>query len=78
MPYSNLKELPKPVRDNLPHHAQEIFLEAFNNAQREYVDPEKRRISDTAEEVAHKVAWHAVKQKYEKNDKGRWVERDDI
>ena len=40
--------------------------EAFDNAWQEYSDPSKRRGSESLEEVAHKVAWAAVKKQYEK------------
>jgi cation transport regulator len=68
MPYSELKELPKSVRSVLPEHAQEIYLAAFNNAWEEYSDSEDRQGESSREETAHKVAWSAVKQKYEKVD----------
>ena len=32
MPYDKLSELPDSVKGNLPKHAQEIFLAAFNSA----------------------------------------------
>ena len=66
MPYQSLSALPEPVRKNLPRHAQEIYLSAFNNAWDEYRDPGHRRGKASREEVAHKVAWAAVKQQYEK------------
>lgn len=59
-------ELPPGVKDKLPAHAQDIYREAFNNAWDEYKDASKRRGNESQEEVAHKVAWAAVKQKYEK------------
>jgi len=71
MPYSQLSELPEGVKDNLPKHAQEIYLAAFNNAWDEYSEPEDRSSDSSREETAHKVAWSAVKQKYEKQD-GDW------
>lgn len=75
MPYERISELPKSVRDNLPEHAQEIYLEAFNSAWQQYKDAEDRRDpQDSREEVAHKVAWSAVKQSYEKV-KDRWVKK---
>ena len=43
MPYENLKELPPLVRDELPPHAQEIYMEAFNAAWDQYAEPEERR-----------------------------------
>lgn len=68
MPYDNLKDLPDTVQDVLPKKAQEIYLAAYNNAWDQYKDPEDRYGDDSREEVAHKVAWAAVKQKYEKED----------
>jgi cation transport regulator len=66
MPCRTDAELPDSVKDNLPAHAQVIYREAFNNAWEEYKDAFKRRGNESLEEVAHKVAWAAVKQKYEK------------
>lgn len=75
MPYDNRQSLPDAVTDNLPAHAQEIFKEAYNSAWDEYKDPDDRDGNDSREEVAFKVAWAAVKQSYEKNDKGHWVKK---
>ena len=75
MPYDTIKELPNSVRDNLPKHAQEIYKEAFNSAWDEYDDPSKRRGDASREETAHRVAWSAVKDEYEKNDDGDWVKK---
>lgn len=66
MPYKNLEDLPESVRDNLPHHAQEICKEAYNSAWEEYADPSSRR-----EEVAHRVARAAVKKKIRKRCAGQ-------
>lgn len=74
MPYSSLSDLPKSVRDNLPKHAQEIYKEAYNNAYEEYKDPDERRGDDSREEVAAKVAWSAVKKKYEKKG-DKWKQK---
>lgn len=74
MPYAKTEELPDQVKDNLPKHAQEIYLAAYNNAWDEYADPKERRGDDSREEVAIKVAWSAVKQSYEKEG-DRWVEK---
>lgn len=66
MPYSSLRDLPESVKDNLPHHAQEIYQAAFNSAWDEYSHDEER---------AHRVAWAAVKNSYHKDDAtGDWVE----
>ena len=64
MPYKSTRELPDSVRDNLPDHAQEIYQSAYNSAWDEYNHDEER---------AHRVAWGAVKNDYEKDDdSGRW------
>lgn len=75
MPYKNISELPKQVSDNLPKHAQEIWKEAFNSAYEDYQNPEKRRDKDDdPETIAVKVAWSAVKNKYEKEG-GQWTKK---
>lgn len=76
MPYGKKSELPDSVKDNLPAHAQDIYKEAYNSAWDEYKDPEDRRGDDSREEVAHKVAWAAVKKMYEKKN-GKWVKKKD-
>jgi cation transport regulator len=77
MPYDRITELPDAVRDHLPKHAQEIYKAAFNSAWNEYKDAEDRRGDASREEVAHKVAWSAVKTKYEKSDNGDWRRKSD-
>lgn len=75
MPYTNLSELPDNVKSSLPEHAQEIYRAAFNSAWQQYKDPHDRYADDDRETVAHKVAWSAVKEKYEKRD-DHWIEKD--
>lgn len=76
MPYSSTSDLPDNVRNVLPAHAQEIYMEAFNSAWDQYDRPEERRGDSSREETAHRVAWAAVKNKYEKDDQtGRWKEK---
>ena len=72
MPYSQINELPESVTNVLPIHAQDIYKEAFNNAWDEYKRPEDRRDNVSQEEVAHRVAWQAVKRTYEKGNDKRW------
>jgi len=74
MPYDSISDLPKSVRDNLPKHAQEIYLEAYNNAHEQYKDPDKRRGEASLEETAAKVAWSAVKTQYEKKG-DKWTRK---
>lgn len=72
MPYNKRSELPDQVRDNLPAHAQDIYKEAYNSAWEQYEDPDERRDDASREEVAHRVAWAAVKRDYHKDDDGNW------
>lgn len=74
MPYKINKNLPKRVSDNLPDGAQTIFRKAFNNADKQYKDPKKRRGKSSLEEVCNKVAWSAVKKVYVKKE-DKWVKR---
>ena len=66
MPYASNSELPDSVIKNLPSHAQDIYRSAFNSA---WGDP-----AETREQIAHKVAWAAVKKKYTKED-DHWIEK---
>ncbi len=72
MPYEKTSDLPAPVKDHLPPHAQEIYRSAFNNAWEEYKSSQDRRDDSSREEVAHKVAWTAVKNKYKKQG-DKWI-----
>ena len=72
MPYRSTSDLPDNVKGVLPEHAQEIFKEAFNSAYDEYADPKERRDDSDQEETAFKVAWGAVKAKYEKGADDKW------
>jgi cation transport regulator len=74
MPYSNNADLPDSVREALPAGAQTIYREAFNSAWEQYADPATRRGDAGHEETAHRVAWAAVKQSYEKRA-GRWQKK---
>ncbi|HEX2990916.1 MAG TPA: putative cation transport regulator ChaB [Anaerolineales bacterium] len=76
MPYTSTSDLPDNVRNVLPSHAQEIYMEAFNSAWEQYDRPEERRVDSSREETAHRVAWAAVKNKYAKDEAtGRWREK---
>ncbi len=71
MPYDRNAELPDSVADNLPQGAQTIYRNAFNSAWEEY------RGQSDREDIAHRVAWSAVKESYEKNKHGDWVRKKD-
>lgn len=75
MPYKNNDDLPESVTNVLPDHAQDIFREAFNSAYEEYKDPQDRRGDDDRDQTARKVAWAAVKNKYEKGSDDKWHQK---
>lgn len=66
MPYRTNADLFAQISEKLPEHAQTIFRKAFNSAYEEYSGDEA---------IAFRVAWAAVKKKYEKNEDGIWVEK---
>ncbi len=67
MPYDKLTDLPDSVRNNLPKHEQEIYQAAYNSAEEQYGE----------ESRAHRAAWSAVENNYEKNENGNRVEKQD-
>jgi cation transport regulator len=68
VPYKTIDKLPNGIKDNLPKHAQEIYKSAFNSALEQY------EAEDDPEQTAHRVAWAAVKAKYEKTN-GSWTKK---
>ncbi|MBV9175547.1 MAG: ChaB family protein [Nitrososphaeraceae archaeon] len=64
--------------DSLPEHAQHIYKKAHASAIDQYQNPEKRRggKKQSAEEVAHKAAWSAVKKQYRKKG-NEWVKKEE-
>lgn len=64
--------------DTLPSHAQKIYSKAHKNALKQYSNPSKRRGGkrQSKEQVAHKVAWSAVKKEYKKKG-DKWVPKKD-
>lgn len=78
MPYAANRDLPDNVTRVLPPHAQDIYRAAFNDAWERYAQPQDREGNASREETAHKVAWAAVKQTYEKkagDAAGRWTQK---
>ena len=66
------RAVPEDVKDELPKHAQDIYVKAGNSAWEQYKDPERRRGGASREETAHKVAWAAVKKEYRKGNDDKW------
>ena len=75
---SALSARTRKVIDTLPSHAQKIYTKAHKNALKQYASPSKRRGGkrQSKEQVAHKVAWSAVKKEYKKKG-DKWVPKKD-
>jgi cation transport regulator len=74
---SRLSARTRKAIDTLPSHAQHIYKKAHKNALKQYRSPSKRRGGkhQSREQVAHKVAWTAVKKEYKKKG-DKWVPKD--
>ena len=74
--YGELSDATEKRINQLPEHAQHIFKKAHASALKQYENPEKRRggTKEDVEEVAHKVAWAAVKKEYKKKG-DEWVKK---
>lgn len=62
MPYNKIDELPQELQEQLPNEAQQIFVAAFNAAQRDGL----------SEDGARQVAWNSVGNQYQKGNDGKW------
>lgn len=66
MPYAANTDLPSPVRNALPGHAQDIYRDAFNSSLDKH----------GSEERAAKTGWAAVKNAgYLRGPEGNWSRR---
>ena len=57
MPYSSISDLPEAQTDQYSTHQKHAFLEAFNNALKEYDGDESRAFA-----VAHSAAQNAPRE----------------
>jgi cation transport regulator len=69
MTYESKEELPDTIRDVLPEQAQELYVEAYNEAWEAY---DERWSSELGREgVANREAWASVKQEFVQNEETR-------
>jgi cation transport regulator len=68
MPYDKIDDLPQDIKEGLPQPAQQIFVAAFNAAQKDGL----------SEDGARQVAWNSVRNQYEKDSKGHWHSRGEV
>lgn len=74
MPYANNAQLPKGVQEYLSQAAQEIYRDAYNYAWENCRYAQDRHDCDDSRQVtANRVAWETVKQRCDRDRRGRWV-----
>ncbi len=66
MPYATNAALPASVRHHLPTRAQDIYRKTFNEVWATHAENPRR------EEMAHRIAWAAVKRQFHKGGGGQW------
>lgn len=69
MPWKNITDLPREIREKLPAEAQKLFLGSFNGA---YDGTCKDRTDREA--CAIRIAWGTVKKQF-KQENGNWVKK---
>jgi cation transport regulator len=66
MPYTTNEDLPASICKHLPAPAQSVYRKAFNRAWEAYGLDAQR------EQIAHRIAWSAVKRHWHKGVDGYW------
>ncbi len=66
MSYESIDDLPKAVREDLPEHAQQLYMKAYNDAHRDQGE----------DDFAEQAAWDAVTAEYEQDEAGQWHRKD--
>jgi cation transport regulator len=70
MRYENKSELPPTIRDILPEHAQDLYLQAYQKAWDEYEEGQGYLSRDT---MAHQQGYTAVRHEYVQDQgTGKW------
>ena len=72
MPYNHIGELPDAIKKDLPKDAMEVYLTAYNQAWSRSAQARDQRTRATVEDIAHREAWGAVRDKYRKRGQ-EWI-----
>ena len=68
MAYDKINDLAPEIKDQLPQHAQQIFVAAFNAA----------KSNGVSENDAVEVAWSSVRNQFSQGQDGKWrIKTDD-
>jgi cation transport regulator len=62
MPYNKADELPEEIKGKLPQSAQQMFVAAYNAAEKDGL----------GEQGAQQVAWNSLKNLYQQGSDGKW------
>jgi cation transport regulator len=72
-PYRETEELPKSLRDELPELAQRMYLAVYQRVW-ETTAMGGETSEDELAETAHQAALLQVERRFEKDERGRWVQ----
>ena len=72
MAYNHIEELPAALKNNLPKDAMEVYVAAYNQAWTRSTHASHQRSGISIEDIAHRKAWGAVRDKYRKQGQ-EWV-----
>lgn len=77
MTYQDRSELPDTLQRTLPEAAQDVYIDAYNQAMRGDTATPSGELSN--ESAAHAVAWQAVEQEFERSDAdGNWYRKGEV
>ncbi|MEJ2211488.1 MAG: ChaB family protein [Anaerolineae bacterium] len=74
MPYEKKSDLPKTLRETMPEEAQDVYIQAYNEAFEQY---QERQGGDAGQDaVAHRNAMHTVNQEFAHDpETGKWYRK---
>jgi cation transport regulator len=72
-PYLELDDLPQSLRKELPEDAQRMYLAVYRRVW-ETTAMSGERADPKLSETAHEAAMLEVQRRFEKDDKGQWVQ----
>jgi cation transport regulator len=75
--YTETSQLPVTIRETLPAQAQQIYMDAYNEAWE--LQPAGGHHGLSPESIAHQIAWDALNQEYVHDVKrGKWYRKDEV
>jgi cation transport regulator ChaB len=72
MLYGHHTDLPEALQRTMPIEAQELYRTVYNAAWKQYEHTFQEVEALSADELAHRIAWGRVKQRFSKDCQGQW------